>query len=344
MHVHFTEEDEPTAARAREVRAALVHAFHRVTRGRWGEAPPPGTDLWMVGLGWDHARPTSLPVRSCLAFRGDLVLFQVCDSPTMHFHRIPDEVAARTRWFLRNHWPSDDAAIPSAFRARIGWLPPMAKPLPLHAGRSLAERSRGALFHGSGTGTFFRLPDGATPREALVRTMRRSGLPFEGGLVPHASYAVPTDVVSPRIGAREHARRLRDARICLAPWGNHFLTYRLFEGFAARCLVVAQSLRKTRFLDGGLRAGVHYVEVAEDLSDLTDVVRHHLNDLDGAQRIADAGHAHHRRHFAYRGGLPSANAFDAAVASWGAAYRPVEHPAALARLRSFVARWASFRP
>ncbi len=38
----------------------------------------------------------------------------------------------------------------------------------------------------------------------------------------------------------------------MAPWGNHVLTYRLFEGLATRCLVIAQRIRNSRILDGEL--------------------------------------------------------------------------------------------
>lgn len=104
---------------------------------------------------------------------------------------------------------------------------------------------------------------------------------------------------------RAHAKLLHGSKVCVAPWGNHPITYRLFEGMALRCLVVAQSIRATAFLDGGLESGRHYVEVADDLRDLVDTVHHYLAHLPEAQRIADAGHEHFRHHFASRGNLVS---------------------------------------
>jgi spore maturation protein CgeB len=124
----------------------------------------------------------------------------------------------------------------------------------------------------------------------------------------------------------------------VAPWGNHVLTYRFFEGLAQRCLVVAQSLRATEFLDGGLEPGRHYVEVAADLGDLTEKVGFYLDNEREAQRIADAGHEHFTRHFASRGPLVSSYIFDATVESWGEFYRPATPSGISSALRSAAAR------
>jgi glycosyltransferase involved in cell wall biosynthesis len=137
---------------------------------------------------------------------------------------------------------------------------------------------------------------------------------------------------------REHERLLRNAKICLAPWGNHPLTYRLFEGMALRCLVVAQTIGATDFLDGGMQAGTHYVEVAADLSDLTDKVGYYLAHLSEAQRIADAGHEHFTRYFASRGSLISSWILEATVASWGDLYRPGQDRGILSATRGLAAR------
>jgi len=98
-------------------------------------------------------------------------------------------------------------------------------------------------------------------------------------------------------------------------------------------------VRAAAFLDGGLTAGHHYVEVAADLSDLTDRVRYYLANLAEAQRIADAGHEHFKKHFATRGRLVSAYAFEASVASWGAIYRHDDARSFAATLRSGAAYW-----
>jgi hypothetical protein len=339
MRFFFSEEDHLTKVRGSEIRAALVHARHVVVRGRAGDVPPPGTDVWMYGLGVDGAPPLAdAIVEQLLESTAQLVLFQLCDAPSMSFERIPERLAARTRLVLRNHWPADESKIPEAYRDRIGWLPPMLKTMAPNAGKALAERSHGSIFFGSRTG-FSNLSGERNAREETVRIMRASGLPFIGGLLPHRESRYHTDraLLVPKMSEHKHARLLQDSKLCLAPWGNHPLTYRLFEGLALRCLVIAQPVSDSRILDGGLTPGQHYVEVAADLSNLTEVVRHYLEHLDEAQRIADAGHAHFTRHLASRGPLISKWLFDASVASWGTLYRPGDAQGIFPALRAAAA-------
>jgi Glycosyl transferases group 1 len=338
MRLHFTHDDRHTSRRARDLRAALVHAGHVVTHGAVDEPVPARAEIWFHGLGANGQIPCDPGLLTALtAFSRTVVLFQNCDSDTMSFHKIPPELGRKTRLFLRNHWPHDRQAIPAEYRSRLGYLTPMLRPITPVAGAPLAARSRGAMFYGTPTGKRY-FPEG---RERLIALLRDSGLPFEGGLSPDAGCPrePPPELMVARVPAREHARRLRDTKICLAPWGNHKLTYRLFEGLAARCLVVAPPFSDIDFLDGGLTAGVHYVETAPDYGDLVDVVRHYLEHEVDAQRIADAGHAHFRRCFAPRGRLISAYLFEQAIASWGELYRP---PTSLERttglFRSVTAR------
>ena len=340
MRFYFTEEDPPTRVRAGDIRAALVHARHEVLHGRVGNPPPAGTDVWMHGIGIEGSPPIADPIcDQLLASTAPFALFQLCDGESLCFEQIRRDVAARARLFLRNHWPQDPNRIPEFARGRTGWLPPMLKPMAPQAGRPLQERSHGTVFFGTRTG-MSNMGDGRNAREELVRLMLKSQLPFRGGLLPNKDprYPVPPELEGERLSEAKHGAVLRDAKICLAPWGNHPLSYRLFEGLASRCLVVAQSIRDTTFVDGGLEAGKHYVEVAHDLSDLTEVVRHYLTHLDEAQGIADAGHAHFVRYFASRGGLISPYIFSATVASWGSLYRASEARGLGALSRSFAAR------
>jgi hypothetical protein len=340
MRCYFTEEDQLTRERGSEIRAALVHAHHQVRRGDLGLPAPPDTDVWFHGLGV-HGGPALEDgvVQALLASRADCVLFQLCDHPTMSFERIPEALAGRTRLFLRNHWPADVNRVPEAFRDRLGFLPPMLKPIAPSPGRELSARGAGAIFFGTRTG-FANLGNGANAREQAVRLLRGSGLPFRGGICPHeeARYATSPELLVPRMKESEHTRLLADSKVCVAPWGNHPLSYRFFEGMALRCLVVAQSLRTERFLDGGLVAGRHYVEVAPDLSNLIEVVRYYLTHLAEAQQIADAGHAHFRQYLASRGSLISSFLFDATVASWGDIYRPSREHGLASSARSAAAR------
>jgi len=345
MRFFFTEEDELTRTRATDIRSVLVAARHDVCHGQPGATAPPATDVWMHGLGIDTARP--LPdalVGSLMDTQAQVVLFQLDDAQALSWQRLPPELMGRARLFLRNHWPRDRSGVPPQARERIGWLPPMLKTMPARAGRPLRERTIGTMFYGTRTGTL-NLPDNRNAREEAVRLMRASGLPFEGGLLSHheSRYQPPAELTVPGIHKRVHTRRLRDTQICIAPWGNHVLTYRLFEGLACRCLVLAQTLRDCAIVDDGLLPGLHYVEVAADLSDLADLARHYLAHPDEAQRIADAGHQHFVARLAARGPLVSQWIFDACVASWGPLVRPAGAHGVVAAARALAARHLGVR-
>src|SRR5690348_4510869 len=120
MRYFFTEEDDLTRTRASEIRAALVHAHHDVIRGKPGDPAPAGTDVWMYGLGHDgrYTLPDRV-VQSLLDSTAPIVLFQLCDAPSMWFDQIPRALLDRARLFLRNHWPMDSSRIPEAFRGKI---------------------------------------------------------------------------------------------------------------------------------------------------------------------------------------------------------------------------------
>jgi hypothetical protein len=341
MQLYFSEEDRLTRVRARDVRAFLVRRHHTVIHGEQGKPAPAGTDVWFHGLGWDWRLPfDETLLAQLLSFPGDIVLFQVCDAESMHFHRIPAPLAARTKLFLRNHWPTDKSGVPEELRDRLAWMPPMMERLIPSWGKPLADRSRHSLFRGTRTAGPNTLPDGSNARDVTVRLMRASGLPFEGGILPskQKEYIAAPDLLVPKIPPAEHARRLRDTRMCLAPWGNHKLTYRLFEGLAFRCLAFTQPIGAVSFLDGGLQAGKHYVELAPDLSDLVEKVRYYLEHLDEAQVIADAGFAHYREFFEYQDGLPSRYCMEETLRSWGDLYHPVTTPGLVDRSRALVAR------
>lgn len=334
MWFHFSADDRGTSRRARDIRAALVHAGHRVSEAASTAPVPPRADVWFHGLAGSNLRGPADPALNerLVAFPRDVAVFQLCDSDSMSFQKILPPLRDKARLFLRNHWPTDKQGIPTELVSRLGYLPPMIRAITPHAGERLAERSRGAMFYGTPTGKLY-FPEG---REVLIARLRASGLPFEGGLSPDAGCPrePPPELSVERMDPREHARRLQDTKICLAPWGNHKLTYRLFEGLAARCLVITQPFGDISFLDGGLRAGVHYVESDAQHDSLVERVRYYLAHLDEAQRIADAGHVHFLEHFAPRGRLISEYLFEASVASWGELYRPANarfSPAAAVR-------------
>jgi hypothetical protein len=229
--------------------------------------PSPG-QVWSDGL-----------IERARTHTGPLLMFQADDAPDLNWRGLPPPIAARAHRVVRNHWPS--ASWTGSQPAR-GWLPPMMRPIPAVVGPPLSAR----LPLSARTGSVFWGSPSHPSRRELVRMMHTSGLPFAGGIVPD----------SPVLTRAAYDQALASARICLAPWGAHPVTYRFFEGLAAGCLVLAASLRSTTFLDGGLEPGVHYVALEPSLSDLTVKVAYYLEHLDEAQAVADRGAAHYARH------------------------------------------------
>ena len=82
-------------------------------------------------------------------------------------------------------------------------------------------------------------------------------------------------------------REAASARLCLHLPGNGPFTHRVAEFLGlGTCMV---SVRYTTALHVPLEAGVHYVAIEDDLSDLVDKCRHYLRNDEERERIAKAG-------------------------------------------------------
>jgi hypothetical protein len=313
MRLHFTGDGRQSYHRIRYLWGALIRNGHSVHRSRSHVPARRDREVWFHDVEYQFPFTDAL-LEPLLAFPGEVVLYRTDDTPDFPLEKLPAELVRRARLFLGPHWEADPARIPSELEGRIGYVNPILDPLPAHAGSRLADRAPRAAFLGVRTGGE-NLPDGRNARETGLRLLRDAGVPIEGGLVSGVP-SPPPDLEVERVPRRVYRERLDGSRVCLCLWSFAPLTYRLFEGFSRRNLVITQSLASARFADGGMRAGEHYVEVAPDLSDLVDVVIHHLEQPDESQRIADAGHELFRRHFGFRGlDLPQP-LFEEITATW----------------------------
>jgi hypothetical protein len=91
-------------------------------------------------------------------------------------------------------------------------------------------------------------------------------------------------------GKVRYSRFLREAasaRLCLHLPGNGPFTHRVAEFLGlGSCMI---SVRFATALHVPLEPGVHYVEIADDLSDLVDKCRHYLANDEERERIAKSG-------------------------------------------------------
>ena len=256
-----------------------------------------------------------------ISINANYAFLQSGDVGKLRFERISPEIGRSASLFLSNHWRSNIQAIPDKYQNRIGFIQPHVRGYWSISGQDLKDRPIDASSHGTNNIKAQGAAKSHTPfryREKLVREMRELQIEFSGGLF--ANSHTPKDLETKRVKRQEYFHTLSQSKICLAPWGSHPVSYRIFEGLSQRCLVIAQTLKNTRFLDGGLKAGVHYIEVNKELTNLKETVTHYLDNPDEAQTIADKGFSKYQEYFESGNELVSDSLFSDIVQSWGKHY------------------------
>ena len=320
-----------TVVRLVETTKPLYRLLPRSMRARlpliavtdWRELPL-DADAWFYGLSYGkRSRPLD-PAHADLLrnYRGALVFYQNDDGLDFFLHKIPGDLVEKAALFLRNHWPADGSKIPAVIKDRTGFINPYLHRLKPEAGEELRQRPIEIAFYGLNTGGC----SGQLYREKAVRLLRSAGGGLTGGLIQSDEYPAPGELCVGRLSPREHLRTISRSKICLALWGNCPLTFRFFEGLSRRCLVLAQDLSGLRFASCGLTPGVHYVPIMSDLSDLIAKTSYYSSHGKDAQAIADAGFAHFKNYYAFRGVRYPAALFDEITASWKGLLKPVARP------------------
>jgi hypothetical protein len=291
MNAYFSSECGNTINRSKYFRGALFR--NGVTTKK---CYPPNicqSEHWFYGINDNDTKPFDVELTNrILDYKGKFILFQNDDSDRIFHHKIPEIVRYRIHSYARNH--IDKAQYENE---KLSLINPIIKPMRAHRGKNLNHRKIDVLFYGAMTGA----EPPHNPREKAVRLLKNSKLNFVGGLIFRPYYVPPKELIVPEIKQSEHDALLSDSKISLTLWGNNPLSYRLFEGFSRRSLVLAQSLKSLVFLDGGLQAGKHYVEIKEDLSDLEDKIDFYLHSEKEAQEIANNGFEHFKKYYQFSG-------------------------------------------
>jgi len=338
MKIHFTGDGRQSFDRTRYLWGALIKNYHRVSKSRRWKPPPADCDIWFHDVEYQFPFTDRLKDR-LYDFEGHLIFYRTDETPNFPFQKIPDDLLARADLFLASHWKAEASALAESLRDRWGYINPILRPFSPHPGRPLLDREQAVVFYGVRTGGN-NLPHGRNSREEAVRLLQAGDLPFEGGLVDGGpEYPTPGDLLVPRISGKEHFRRLDSSSICLCLWGHCPLTYRFFEGLSRRNLVVSQTLSGLRFARAGLEAGVHYVEIKADLSDVLEKLDYYLTHTDEAQRIADAGHERFMTHFAFRGLDFPQPLFEEISGTWGGILEEICEPTMKSRALKQALPW-----
>ncbi len=338
MRIHVTGEGRQSFDRARYLWGALIKNCHIVSKSRRWKPPPAGCDIWF------HDVEAQFPFTEHLKhrlhdFEGHLIFYRTDDTKNFPFQKVPSDLFSRTKLFLASHWSAEASAVPETVQDRWGYINPILRPLSPHPGSLLRDREQAIVFYGVRTGGK-NLPDGRNSREEAVRVLRGEDLPFVGGLVHGGDeYPNPEDLLVRRLSNQEYIQRFDRTSICLCLWGHCPLTYRFFEGLSRRNLVVTQTLSGLRFARAGLKAGVHYVEIKADLSDMLETLDYYLTHNDEAQRIAEAGHERFTSHFAFRGLDFPQPLFEEISATWGGMLQEVRNPTVRARALRKALPW-----
>jgi hypothetical protein len=116
-------------------------------------------------------------------------------------------------------------------------------------------------------------------RKAVTLLSASEGIRFVGG--------------AGKVGYSRFLREAASARLCLDLPGNGSFTHRVAEFLGiGSCMV---SLRRETILHVPLEAGIHYVEIADDLSDLVEKCRYYIHRDEEREAIARTGRDYFER-------------------------------------------------
>lgn len=310
MKFIFTEEKARTHHRARSLRGGLIKNYHKVMVLKSLDKIP-SADFWFHGITHDFSEPLSPQLqRKMEEFKGKIVFFGNDDPMSFPLNRIPLSLQKKASLYLRSCWPSDKEKIDPLIIDRIGFVNPFLKPSGLMPGKLLRQRDLTVSFYGAPTS------ESCFNRIMAIRMIKEAGLPFKGGLFRTKSEVPPEDLEVSELPLSRYMQLLNQTRFGLVLHGYNPLSFRLFECLATRCLAIVQDLSSLDFLDCGLKAGIHFVNVRKDLSDLVEKISYYQQNLDEAQVIADAGYLHFKNVFQFTGVNLPQPLYERMVDSW----------------------------
>ncbi|MFL6428773.1 MAG: hypothetical protein ACJ71S_11060 [Acidobacteriaceae bacterium] len=192
--------------------------------------------------------------------------------------------ASRMRSFARvRKGPTRVVAHPNIFRIPLGYQSQQKLPQ-----LSMSERALDTFFAGDIATPFpyndyrYWIPPTKTVTRrqlwSVLDTLRRSG---EWNIVlddvrPDNSASQPRSAKA--LNYQSYSERMMNSRICVAPRGSNWETYRFYEGLRAGCLVITSPFRNEPFLRGAP------VITVDSWRELPKLLRRYARDIDTLER------------------------------------------------------------
>ena len=271
-----------TPLRMRPIAATLVRHGHTFTDQKITDA-----DLWMVDCMWPH-KIDDETIEELIKFRGQIMLMSLGDwssfNTRMEGRGLPDEIVNKAVAFAKIQWTHDD----SDYDQRIIGKQVVMQPFLIGGLREpVVDKKLTASFYGLPTG------DLKTENNLRIRACRMLSNKqwFNGGVVGQEPGA-DRDISGIETGHRPrqvYLNSINRSLLSLCMPGNSVLTYRHFESMGMRSCVVTGCLDQFTWLNRMI-PGEHYLDVAPNLSDLTEVCERALKDHKTTRQIAQNGY------------------------------------------------------
>lgn len=228
-------------------------------------------------------------------FKGEIILTSLGNWSTFNFAMdgkvLPDDIINRAVAFMKIQWSKD----PSMYDKRIIGKQICIQPFLIGGIPDPVIDKRPIIsFYGLPTGN---LDSGKNLRISACRILNKT-VHFRGGIVGQEP-GVTRDIAGVGISTMPrnmYLRMINNTRLSLCLPGNSALTYRLFESLGMGCTVISTDLDQIQWLNN-LIPGVHYIKIADDLSDLMEVCENAVKDLSTTRKIGDEGYQIYKQYY-----------------------------------------------
>lgn len=319
MKILLTFEDGRVVAHFIDVVRLLKHLGHDIFFFNGGEQPfsshhqayfgnsmtvldslgtPNDYDVWMYDLCRWNTEP-SVFVKDLEEFKGKLVCIAQSDGAGFLNYRVSDTVLNKTCLFMRNTIFRDRTLYPPSIRDKIFVSTCYITNSQdfKHSNVPFRQKQKRAIFTGNLTGC----SESGDPEEYLCRikipmALINAGIPCVYRL--HGSNPswkqkyednVPAEHKTHPLDRPTFITEMENSMIVLSLRGNYHTVNRFYEGLASGALVFSTKFRHAVDFYGHGEAGVHYVEIEWDGSDVVEKVKYYFEHLDEAERIAANG-------------------------------------------------------